>query len=172
VLTSLRAILRGAAKSLGVERAANAALIEEMWADVVGPAAAAHCRPAGLRGTVLLAEAEGGPWVQEISARRGRFIAEINRRLGGHVVTELRVTQTAIPFPAAAEGGAQPAGGEPGGEAAAGALSPAELDAVERAVAEINDPEIREGARRTMISQLKWRRGRPEAGPPEAHGRT
>ena len=162
MLTSLRAILRGAAKSLGVERAANAALIEEMWTDVVGPAAAPHTRPVGLRGTVLLAEAEVGPWAQEISARRGRFVAEINRRLGGRVVTEMRVRQTARSFTAAATGG-PPRTGDAAGEDAAGGdvLSPAEMDAVEHAVAEISDPEIRESARRAMISQLKWRKGRP-----------
>jgi hypothetical protein len=161
MLTSLRAILRGAAKSLGVERAASAAFIEEMWADVVGPAAADHCRMTGLRGSVVLAEADAGPWAQELSARRGQFIAALNRRLGGQVVTEIRFRQATRPFPSPGPGGASRAGSGSGEEAAdSPALSPAELGAVEQAVAEINDPEIREGARRAMISQLKWRKGR------------
>jgi hypothetical protein len=165
VLTSLRAILRGAAKSLGVERAANAALIEEMWADVIGPEGAAHCRMAGLRGTVVLADAEAGPWAQELSARRGRIIVEINRRLGGGVVTEIRFRQTGRPLPPtpAPASPARP-GREPEREAVgAGVVSPDELAAVERVVAEIGDAEIREGARRAMISQLKWRKGRMES---------
>jgi hypothetical protein len=164
MLTSLRAILRGAARSLGVERAAHAALIEEMWATVVGPEAAAHCRVRGLRGTVVLAEAEAGPWAQELSARRGQYIAEINRRLGGRVVSEIRVAQAVLPFPPAAGAGAPGLARDERREGAAGGaqLSPAEMEAVERAVAEISDPEIRAGARRAMISQLKWRKGRTE----------
>ena len=165
MLTALRAILREAAKSLGVERAANAALIEEMWPEVIGTAAAAHCRLRGLRGTVVLAEAEAGPWAQELSARRGQYMAAINRRLGGRVVTDIRFAQVA-PLPQAAGPGAPArAGGEQDGESVGSeALSPAEMDAVERAVAEIGDPEIRAGARRAMISQLKWQKGRTEPG--------
>jgi len=164
MLTSLRAILRGAAKSLGVERAANAAMIEEMWAEVVGVQAAAHSRIRGMRGTVVLAEAEAGPWTQDLSAQRGQYIDEINRRLGGRVVTDLRIQQVPAPFPAARPGADLPrdrAPGEPGAveaEEEEKGLTPEDLAAVERAVAEIQDPEIREGARRAMISQMKWRR--------------
>src|SRR5512134_2004417 len=115
MLTALRAILREAAKSLGVERAANAALIEEMWPEVIGTAAA-HCRLRGLRGTVVLAEAEAGPWAQELSARRGQYMAAINRRLGGRVVTDIRFAQVApLPQAAGPEASAR-AGGEPDGE--------------------------------------------------------
>lgn len=177
MLTSLRSILRNAARSLGVERAANAALIEEMWPDVIGTSAAAHSRVLGLRGTVLLAEADAGLWAQELSARRGHVIAEINRRLGGAVVTEIRFRQTTQPVAPAGlrsagereEGERRAAGAEPPAGTRAGAaaleaegLSAEEKDAVEGVVAEITDPELRERARRAMISQLKWRRDRTE----------
>ncbi len=164
MLTSLRAILRGAARSLGVERAARAALIEEMWGEVVGPAAAAHSRILGMRGTVLLAEAEAGPWAQELSAQRGRYTREINRRLGLEAVTEMRVRQATTPFPASwVEGSAfqHPAtieGGRPATQETEWELSADELKAVEQVVAEIADPEIRESARRAMMSQLKWQK--------------
>lgn len=167
MLTSLRAILRSAARSLGVERAANAALIEQMWAEVVGPEAAAHSRVRGLRGTVLMAEADAGPWVQDLSARRGAFMTEINRRLGGRVVSEIRFAHAPLPFlprdPSASgpSGAPGPAGGAAGTDEP---LSEAERQAVERAVAEIGDPEIRDSARRAMISQLKWRRARSGPG--------
>lgn len=163
MLTSLKAILRGAARTLGVERAANAALIEEMWVEVVGPAAAAHSRILGVRGTVVLAEAEAGPWTQDLSAQRGRFIGEINRRFGSQIVTEIRFRQTTVPFPAAHPGRPsppRPADDRVGAEeprVEETAVSPEDLAAVERTVAEIQDPEIREGARRAMVSQLKWR---------------
>lgn len=173
MLTALRTILRTAARTLGVERAATAASIEEMWTEVVGGAAAAHSRVVGIRGTVLLAEAEVGPWTQEISAQRGRYLDEINRRLGNRVLTEIRVRQTSAPFPtgvgAAAGTGVNPGAvaGRASGDERHGTeldekgLSPEELTAVDQAVAEIRDPELREGARRAMMSQLRWRKRQP-----------
>jgi len=168
MLTSLRAILRNAARTLGVERAANAALIAQMWAEVVGPPAAAHSRILGVRGTVVLAEAEAGPWAQDLSARRGGYIAEINRRLGSAVVTEIRFRQATGSIPGtglAATDAQRQAEGSAAGERTAdeSTLSREELAAVDRAVEEIGDPDIRDGARRAMVSQLKWRK-RQEAG--------
>jgi len=167
MLTSLRAILRNAARTLGVERAANAALIAQMWAEVVGPPAAAHSRILGVRGTVVLAEAEAA-WAQDLSARRGGYIAEINRRLGSAVVTEVRFRQATGSIPGtglAATDAQRQAEGSAAGERTAdeSTLSREELAAVDRAVEEIGDPDIRDGARRAMVSQLKWRK-RQEAG--------
>lgn len=151
-LTSLKTILRSAASALGVERAAHEALIVEMWPEIAGADAAAHSRPAGLRGTTLLVDVEPGLWVQELSARRGRFTEEINRRLGGGVVSDIRIR----PRTGAATGVA-PADADRGVEPE-GTLSTEELAMIDRAAAEIVDPELRETARRAMISQTQWRK--------------
>lgn len=152
MLTSLRSLLRVAAKTLGVERAALGALIAEMWPEVVGAEAAAHSRPAGLRGGVLVAEVAPGAWAQELSARRGGFVEELNRRLGTTAVSEIRFKQVAAWRPT---GPAQP-------EGAAGpvddTLSAAESAEVDRVASEIADPEVREAARKAMRSQLAWRK--------------
>lgn len=149
MLTALRTLLRSVAKSLGVERAAYTALIDDVWAEVVGPEAGAHTRPVGLRGKVLLVDAEG-LWAQDLSARRAELAAEINRALGGQVVGEIRVRQVArlvrsagAPAPAAS---------------AAEELSAEEREMVERAAAEVSDPELREVARRAWLQQLAWRK--------------
>lgn len=151
-LTSLRAILRSAASALGVERAAHQALIAEMWPEIVGPDAAPHARPAELRGATLVVDVEPGLWVQELSARRGRFADEINRRLGERVVSEIRVRPRA---PAREEPSASTT--EPGRGVDA-ELSEHEVAVIDRTVAEIADADLREAARRTMVSQLKWRK--------------
>jgi len=151
VLTSLRAILKGAARALGVERAAYAALIEEMWPEIVGATAAAHSRPAGLRGGVLLAEAEAGMWAQELSAQRGRYAAEINRLLGVQAVTEIRFRQIAGWI--ARE--RSPGNGETEGTEE---LSAEEIAAVDLAAEQIADPEVREAALKAMLSQARWRK--------------
>lgn len=151
MLTSLRSLLRGAAKTLGVERAALSALIAEMWPEVVGAEAAAHSRPAGLRGDVLIAEVAAGLWAQELSARRGGFVAELNRRLGAGAVTDIRFKQVAAwqPSPPAPRGPAGPVDD---------ALSAEETAEVERITAEIADPEVRDAARKAMRSQFAWRK--------------
>lgn len=151
MLTSLRTLLRGVAKSLGVERAADAALIEEMWPEIVGADAAEHSHPAGLRGGVLVVEAVGGMWAQDLSAQRARFAAEINRRLGARAVREIRVRQvvSVAARPAALPDG--PAGPPPD-------PSPEEVAAVEQGVAEVADPALREAARRAWLRQLMWRK--------------
>ncbi|HEU4798815.1 MAG TPA: DUF721 domain-containing protein [bacterium] len=152
MLTSLRAILKGAARSLGVERAAYAALIQEMWPEIVGATAAEHSRPLGLRGGVLLAEAEAGVWTQELSAQRGRYAAEINRLLGAKAVTEIRFRQ--VPGWTARESPPR----DEGTEAGDSDLSAEEIAAVDLAAGEIDDPEVREAARKAMLSQAKWRK--------------
>lgn len=151
MLTSLRMLLRDVAKSLGVERAAYAALIEEMWPEIVGADAAEHSRPAGLRGGVLLVEAEGGMWAQELSAQRAHFAAEINRRLGARAVGEIRVRQV---VQAATRPDALPdAPAEPPPDP-----SPEAVAAVEQAIAEVADPALRDAARRAWLRQLMWRK--------------
>lgn len=156
-LTSLRAILRSAAAAWGVERAAHEAMIVEMWADVAGAEPAAHSKPVALRGTTLLVNTDPGLWVQELSARRGRFADEINRRLGARVVTDIRIRPQPNPIsppPAVSESALR----------IEAELSPDEQDAITRTVAEIADPALRETARKVMADQMRWRK-RQATGP-------
>jgi predicted nucleic acid-binding Zn ribbon protein len=95
MLTPLRSILKSAAKSLGLERAAHAAFVEELWPEVAGPEIALHTHVTGLRGGTLLIDAEPGPWAQDLTVQRTRYVKEINRRLGEHVVDDIRFRQHA-----------------------------------------------------------------------------
>ncbi len=159
-LTSLRAILRSAAAAWGVERAAHEAMIVEMWADVAGAESAAHSKPAGLRGTTLLVNTDPGLWVQELSARRGRFADEINRRLGARVVTDIRIRPQAdaLSSPPAVPGGTVQTETE---------LTADEQRMVDRTVEEIADPALRETARRVMADQMRWKKRQAAGSPPE-----
>ncbi|MGH2348786.1 MAG: DUF721 domain-containing protein [bacterium] len=154
-LTHLRTILRTAAKSLGVERAAHAALAAEMWPDVVGPEAAAATRVDGLRGGTLLVSAQPGLWAQELSVRRSQLAASLNAALGERVILDIRITQRAFEPTRPAHSSARQV-------AAAESVGEEERAAIERAAAEIQDPELREITTRAMISQARWRqRQRP-----------
>lgn len=155
MLTSLRALLRGVARSLGVERAAFLALIEEMWPELVGSEAGQRSTPVGLRGEVLIVEAQG-MWAQELSVQRARIAAEINRRLGTRAVGEIRVRQV---VEVAARGtGPRRAGPSEPSVVVPEELSPEEMAEVERAVAEVADPELRDAARRAWLRQRAWRK--------------
>ncbi len=158
MLTHLRTILRSAAKSLGVERAAYAALAEELWPEVVGAEAAAATRVTGLRAGVLLVDAQPGMWAQELSARRSQLAASLNHILGEAIIKEIRIRQHAFhPRPST------PAPSTPARPAAE--LSAGDLAAIEQAAAEIEDPELREITRRAMISQARWRHRQGDPGP-------
>jgi hypothetical protein len=162
-LTHLRTILRSAAKSLGVERAAHAALAAEIWPDVVGPEAAAATRVDGLRAGTLLVSAQPGLWAQELSARRSQLAAALNAALGGSVIEDIRIRQrqfepTQLTRPTQLTQ-------SPAGQAED--MSAEERAAIERAAAEIEDPELREITKRAMTSQARWRRahGTRDQGP-------
>lgn len=100
----------------------------------------------------MLAEAEAGVWAQELSAQRGRYAAEMNRLLGAQAVTEIRFRQvagwTVRESPSRDEGT----------EAGESGLSAEEIAAVDLAAGEIDDPEVREAARKAMLSQARWRK--------------
>lgn len=156
MLTELRTILRTAARSLGVERAALTAAIEEEWGEAVGPDLATHTRPRELRGQIVWVDAEPGPWAQELSAQRTRVIADLNARLGNAIVRELRVrqrvgTQGYIVQKTKVHRAHSVELAEPSAE---------ELAKIERILAEIRDVAVREAAKRAMISQLQWQKRR------------
>lgn len=152
MLTALRIILRTAAKSLGVERAAATAAIHEVWPEVVGAEVAAHTKPAGLQGDVLCVDAAPGPWAQELSAQRTQVVAVLNERLGFSGIRDLRVRQRVGAFSPP-----RPAS-QPPSVVDNPTLTPDEVALIEQAVAEIGDAEVREAAKRAMISQWRWRK--------------
>jgi hypothetical protein len=153
MLTALRTILQAAAKSLGVERAAYSAMIDELWDEVVGPQVAAYTVPSGLRGDLLWVDAESGPWAQDLTLQRTKVAGDLNARLGSVVIRDIRVRQrvgvvtrrrrTPRPVPIPAD--------DP-------ELSPEELASIDRAAAEIPDEDLRAAEKRAMLSQWRWRK--------------
>jgi hypothetical protein len=98
------------------------------WAAIVGPAIAAVTTPRRLSAGALTI-ACAGPIAMELQHLAGEVIARINGHLGSHVVTALRFVQT---FEPTAPLGALPP-----------APDPARLAAVESAVADLPEGELR-----------------------------
>lgn len=160
MLTALKTILHAAAKSLGVERAAYAAIITEVWPVVVGAETAEYARPSGLRGDILWVDVEPGPQANDFALQRMKVVAALNRHLGSPVIRDIRVRQrsgVARPHRTAQSPVTVPAQ----------ALSAEELAAIDRIAAEIVDEELRAAAKQAMVSQWQWRkRQRPPAQTP------
>lgn len=159
MLTALRTILQTAAKSLGVERAAYTAMIDDVWEEVVGAQVAAHTVPSGLRGDLLWVDAEPGPWAQDFTLQRTKVATALNQRLGDVVIRDIRVRQR-VGVAARRRRTPRPAPVTPGNLE----LSADEMAHIDRAVAEIPDQELRAAAKRAMLSQWRWRK-RQRLGP-------
>lgn len=153
MLTHLRTVLRSAARALGVERAAHAALAVELWPEIVGPEAAAATRVTGLRAGVLLVDAQPGMWAQELSLRRSQLAATLNAALGESVIEDIRIRQRPLER-------TQPTPPAQLTQPHADVIGEQERAKVEQAVADIKDPELRDVTRRAMISQARWKRRR------------
>ena len=83
-------ILWPAVRRMGVTRKVRDAQLDDVLAEVVGPALAALCRPAGLdRGVLTIATAHGA-LAHQLQLDAPRLIASLNERLGGDVVRRLR----------------------------------------------------------------------------------
>jgi predicted nucleic acid-binding Zn ribbon protein len=74
---------------LGFERANALARLSERWEAIVGPEAARHCRPTGLRGPVLEATAESSAWCQQLQLHREEILTALARELGDEAPTHL-----------------------------------------------------------------------------------
>lgn len=156
MLTHLRTVLRSAARALGVERAAHAALAVELWPQIVGPEAAAATRVTGLRAGVLLVDAQPGMWAQELSLRRSQLAAALNVALGESVIEDIRIRQQ----PLGRTRPTQPTQPTQLTQPQVEEIGEQERARIERAVADIKDPELRDVTRRAMISQARWKRRR------------
>src|SRR5262249_55054076 len=77
-------------RTLEIDGAGQGALAVALWPEVVGEQFAAATRAAGIRGGVLEVRVRSSSWAQELSFYQGEILGRLNRRLGAHVVTDLR----------------------------------------------------------------------------------
>jgi len=90
----LRNILAQNARQAGISQQILAAQViekcNEILVEIFGPGIARKSRAMYLRGKVLTVGCLSSVMTQEIYLKRTRIIKELNRRLGGEVVTELK----------------------------------------------------------------------------------
>lgn len=76
------------------DRRAEEELVISYWPEVVGREIAVRTRPAALRRGTLLVEMWDAEWRKQVLPLRYRITAELNRALGGNVVSKIHLRLT------------------------------------------------------------------------------
>lgn len=90
----LKSILSQNARAAGINQQILAAQViekfNEILAEIFGPGITRRARAMYLRGKILTVGCLSSVMTQEIYLKRNKIIKELNRRLGGEVVTDLK----------------------------------------------------------------------------------
>jgi hypothetical protein len=130
-----------------------------LWPQVVGEQIAAATQPERVQEGVLHVIARSHTWAFELTFHREQILKGLNAKLGRHAIKEIRFRPGVIYTPGAPLPPPEPVPTET--ELAAIALEPAEVEAVEREVGQIADPEMQVVVRRLLTNDRKrasWRR--------------
>lgn len=109
MVTPIRDILKSAARTWGIEPAADLAAARAAWPKIVGPALAERSTPLSLSRGRLRVGTSAAAAGQEIRLQSAAIARELNRELGSRRVTQVVVTMRRR-LPATG-----PRGGRPGG---------------------------------------------------------
>jgi hypothetical protein len=138
-ISSLRMALERSLRDLGLQKRLKAEQLAILWPKIVGPAVAKIASPAQCRAGTLFVDVADGIWMQELKFQEGELIGRLNEALGEPLVRRLffQLARTSRPEPA------------PQGEAqlappAVTPLDPQQELALEREVADVRDPQLRE----------------------------
>ena len=75
---------------LGLGSARLAMRVEQHWAELVGPEAAAHSSPELLRGATLDVRVDASVWGQQLQLRSAEIVKALRELLGDAAPSELR----------------------------------------------------------------------------------
>ena len=75
---------------LGLEAAARAFRVAEVWAQAVGADVAAHASPVGMRGSVLEVSADSSVWCQHLQLGKAQLLESLRDVLGDEAPDDIR----------------------------------------------------------------------------------
>lgn len=143
--TSISPILKGLAKELGLEKGIASAMLQEHWKEIVGPQIASHTYPMEIRFDTLPLRVDSAVWMHQLSFLKGEIIEKCNRILGGESIRKLQLRTGPLPAAVDLSDGTPKPKGECSSEEAA---------FIERQLASIPDPELKEAVRRALQRHL------------------
>jgi hypothetical protein len=138
-ISSLRKALERSIRDLGLQKRLKAEQIIALWPTIVGPAVAKIAYPAQFRTGTLFIDVADSVWMQELKFQEGELIGRVNEALGEALVRRLFLQLARTPLPAPV----QPLEIEHVPPVVKG-LDPQQELTLEREVAGVRDPQLRE----------------------------
>jgi len=75
---------------LGLDSAARAFRVGEVWAETVGEPGAAHSRCVGVRGEVIEVAVDSSVWCHQLQLEKARLLSGLAERLGSEAPSDIR----------------------------------------------------------------------------------
>ena len=85
-------VLRRVLSDLGWNSGMSAGRVLEEWDEIVGERLATHCRPVSFDDGVLVVSASSSAWAAQLRMLTPQLVTTIEKHVGSHVVSELKVT--------------------------------------------------------------------------------
>ena len=145
----LKTALDRTLRDLGLDKRLKAEQLAARWAEIVGPAVAKIAAPVQFRNGTLFIDVGDHLWMQELKFQERELIERLNQALGESLVRRLFFQLARTP-PAAMDHAAE----EVSSAVIAVPLDPQQEEALEREVAGVRDPHLREalkGFRRRLL---------------------
>jgi hypothetical protein len=138
-ISSLRKALEQSMREIGLQKRLKTEQLSMLWPKVVGPIVAKVAYPAQFRRGTLFIDVVDNVWMQELKFREGELIERLNDAVGELLVRRLfwQLARTHPP-----ELG--PQGETETSVPAVPSLDPQQELALEREVADVRDPQLRE----------------------------
>jgi hypothetical protein len=145
----LKTALDRTLRDLGLDKRLKTEQLSVWWTQIVGPAVGNIAAPVQFRGGTLFVDVSDHLWMQELKFQERQLIERLNQALGEPLVRRLffqlaRTPSTAMDYPA-----------EPvSSSVTVVPLDPQQEEALEREVASVRDPQLREvlkGFRRRLL---------------------
>jgi hypothetical protein len=138
-ISSLRRALERSLRDLGLHKRLKTEQLTVLWPKIVGPTVAKITYPAQFRSGTLFIDVADSVWMQELKFQEGEVIGRLNDALGEPLIRRLffQLARTPLPEPGPqSEAKTAPPAGTP--------LDPQQELALEREVAGVRDPQLRE----------------------------
>ena len=138
-ISSLRKALARSLHDLGLQKRFKAEQLTALWPKLVGPTVAKIAFPAQFRSGTLFIDVADSVWMQELKFQEGELIGRLNEALGEPLVRRLFFQLARTPPPEL-----RPQNEAKTAPPAVPVLDPQQELALEREVAGVRDPQLRE----------------------------
>lgn len=127
--------------------------LQALWRKVVGPKIAAQTLPERIRRKVLFVQVSSPPWLHQLQFLKDDIVTKFNDLSGTDAITSVRFSIGAIVIPTAKESAFR-----------SEKLRDKDKRTIERCLAELPDPELKQILRQAMTREMTRRRAMEDTG--------